>query len=117
MKSLQKPVVAKTREGFQMSKQTYRLVFVASILLVCVFVLYALHGHNGFCTYTSTSGRYGEFECLKVGDSLIIGRRQVEIDEGRVVCGTNRVPLVANSPYVYICGNNDIKVLRYSKQY
>ena len=82
-----------------------------------VFVLYALHSHNDSLTYASTSRRYGEFECLKVGDSLIIGRRQVEIDEGRVVCGTNRVPLVANSPYVYICGNNDIKVLRYSKQY
>ena len=41
----------------------------------------------------------------------------VVIDEDGVVCGTNRVPLVVNSPYVYICGNNDIKVLRYSKQY
>ena len=109
MKSLQKPVVVGSSEVFQMSKKIDSLVVVC-ILLICVVVLYAL-------TYTSTSRRYGEFECLKVGDSLIIGRRQVEIDEGRVVCGTNRVPLVANSPYVYICGNNDIKVLRYSKQY
>ena len=117
MKSLRKPVAAGTREGFQMSKQTYRLVFVASILLVCAFVLNALHGHNGFRTYRSISGKYGEFECLKAGDALIIGRVKVEIDEDGVVCGTNRVPLVVNSPYVYICGNNDIKVLRYSKQY
>ena len=100
-----------------MSKKIDSLVVVVCILLICVFVLYALHSHNDSLTYTSTSRRYGEFECLKVGDSLIIGRRQVEIDEGRVVCGTNRVPLVANPPYVYICGNNDIKVLRYSKQY
>jgi hypothetical protein len=100
-----------------MSKKIDSLVVVVCILLICVFVLYALHSHNDSLTYASTSRRYGEFECLKVGDSLIIGRRQVEIDEGRVVCGTNRVPLVANSPYVYICGNNDIKVLRYSKQY
>ena len=100
-----------------MSKKIDSLVVVVCILLICVFVLYALHSHNDSLTYASTSRRYGEFECLKVGDSLIIGRRQVEIDEGRVVCGTNRVPLVAKSPYVYICGNNDIKVLRYSKQY
>ena len=100
-----------------MSKKIDSLVVVGCILLICVFVLYALHGHNGFRTYTSTSGKYGEFECLKVGDALIIGRVKVEIDEDRVVCGTNRVPLVVNSPYVYICGNNDIKVLRYSKQY
>ena len=101
----------------QMSKQIAGLVFVACILWICICILCTLYGHNDSCTYKSTSLRSGEFECLKVGNSLIIGRGQLEADEGRVVNGTNRVPLVACSPYVYICGNNDIKVLHYSKQY
>jgi uncharacterized membrane protein YdbT with pleckstrin-like domain len=89
--------------------------FIGCVLLICVIVHCVLHSYNAPHAYTSMSRRYGEFQCLKVGDSLIISQGQVETDEGGVVCGTNRVPLVVNSPYVYICGNNDIKGLRYSK--
>lgn len=110
MESLQKLAAVRISEVIQMNKHLSLLGFVACILFFCDLMLHALLDPKDSRNYTSISCRLGEFQCLKAGRSLIIGRNSVEIDEASVVVGTNRTPLVVSHHYVYVCGKNDIKV-------
>ena len=87
MKSLQKLAAVRISEVIQMNKHLSLLGFVACILFFCILMLHASLDPKDSRNYTSISFRLGEFQCLKAGRSLIIGRNSVEIDETSVVVG------------------------------
>lgn len=89
---------------------------VALCLLVVDCAVYVAV-RNRYPVNTSSKATYfGEFQCFEEGKCLVVRRGIVKTGEGKVFCGTNSLPLVAGLPYVYICGENDVTVLRYSER-
>ena len=94
-----------------------RLVILACLLLVADLVAYKVVRSYDVGNLAHESASAGEFNLRLISDNLIVGLGAVVTDDGWVVCGTNKVPLMSDLPYVYICGENDIVVLRYSKRF